>query len=129
MKPVTEWLGQYSQISENLLALLEEGSGGYSDEKLASIEATMEVRQELLEELSGLEIKESERSVYEGFLGDIGGIETKIESLMKTMMSELDEQRLAVQDQRSELNRLKRANRSYVGTVKSAEGYFIDKKK
>ncbi len=129
MKPVTELLGQYSQISENLLALLETEFGGYSDEKLASIEATMEVRQELLEELAGLEIKESERGVYESFLGDIKGIEAEIESSMKTMMSELDEQRLAVQDQRSELNRLKRANRSYVGTVQSTEGYFIDKKK
>lgn len=129
MKPVIEWLGQYSQISENLLALLEAGSGGYSDEKLASIEATMEVRQELLEELAGLEIKESERSVYEAFLGDIRSIEAEIESLMKTMMSELDEQRLAVQEQRSELNRLKRANRSYVGMAQSTEGYFIDKKK
>lgn len=129
MKTVTEWLGQYSQVCENLLAVLVAEPVGYSDEKLASFEAAIEIRQELLDELAGLEIRESEKPDFAAQLEALRNMESEIESQVKTMMSELDTERQTVHDQRSELNRLKKANRSYAGTARSTEGYFIDKKK
>ncbi len=129
MKPVEAWLDQYSQISKQLLTVLAESSGVYSDDKLVAVEAAIALRRELLTELAGLEIGKSAAERYAPQLEMIKAMESEIEVNIRTMMSELDAQRLAVHEQRSELDRLKRANRSYAGTVQSTEGYFIDKKK
>jgi len=129
MRTVTDWLEQYLQICENLLAVLSESPDGYSDEKLASVESAIQVRQELLDELAGLDIRKTERDLYAPKLEAIKGMESEIESRIRAMMSELEAERLAIQEQRSELSRLQRANRSYAGMMKSTEGYFIDKKK
>ncbi len=129
MKPVIDWLTRYSRVAEELLSVLDAALGGYSDEKLAAVEAAIDTRQELLDELSMLQISKSEQTDYAPFLEAIKRMEAEIESAIKKMMAELDAERQTVQDQRSELNRLKMANRSYAGTMQSTEGYFIDRKK
>jgi len=129
MNTVEDWLVRYSHICESLLCVLGAEPGGYSDEKLESVESAIETRREMLEELSVFRIEESQRASYAPKLQAIRDMELEIESQVRAMMAELQEKLLTVKDQRSELNRLKKANRSYVGVAKSTEGYFIDKKK
>lgn len=129
MMPIEAWLENYLQTSKELLLKLREEPEVYSDEKLALIENTMEQRQALLDELSQWKIEEAARDGYSPLLDQIKSVELEIETAIKAMMSVLDLEREIVQDQRRELNRLKKANRSYAGTTRSAEGYFIDKKK
>lgn len=129
MNTVTDWLAQYSQICRNLLEVLNGSESGFSDEKLIAVEAAIELRDEKLAELKGMEINESDKASYECFLREIKDMEADIGASIKAMMSELDSERSDVQEQRTGLNRLKVANRSYAGMVQPTEGYFIDKKK
>lgn len=129
MNPVITCLAQYSQICKSLLAALGEPDMGFSDEKLIAIESAIVLREEKLEELKGLEIDASDKGSYDELLKEIKDVEAEIESMMRSMMSELNTERTEVKDQRVELTRLKTANRSYAGMTRSTEGYFIDKKK
>ncbi len=129
MMTIEAWLGQYLDICRELLATLSADSGHYSDEKLASVEAALDLRREMLDELAGLEIGDEERQLYSSCSETLNALESEIELAVKAMMAEVKAERLAVHDKRTELNRLHRANRSYVGKVQSTEGYFIDKKK
>lgn len=129
MTVVEGWLEKYLQINERLLGILKEDAGRYSDEKLASVEATLDLRQEMLDELAGLKIGDEERQLYSLCSGTLKDLESEIELAVKAMMAEVKAEQLAVHDKRTELSRLHRANRSYVGTAQSSEGYFIDKKK
>ena len=129
MKTMDAWLEGYLHINDNLLSTLSADSGRYSDEKLASLEATLDLRQEMLDELAGMEIGDDERLLYAKHSEAFKEIEGQIETMVKVMMAEMKAEQLAVHEKRSELNRLHRANRSYVGSVQSTEGFFIDKKK
>lgn len=129
MNPVIQWLTQYARICKDLLTLMEGASSGYSDEKLVAIEAAILLREERLEELGGIQINKSEAAEYAPYLEEIKNTESEIEIQIKAMMADLDAQRMTVQEQRSELTLMKRANRSYIGTLQATEGYFIDKKK
>ncbi len=83
----------------------------------------------MLDQLSGMELGEEARSLYSQRRDSIGKIEAEIESAVRIMMDEIKAEQAAVQDQRAELNRQKRANRRYAGIQRSAEGYFIANKK
>ncbi len=129
MKQVEEWLERYLEICRHLLAKLSADAGHYSDDKLSAVEAALDMRQEMLEELGGMTLGEEARLLYSQWEDSIRKNEAEIESAVRDMMDEMKAEQAVVHDQRAELNRQKRANRSYAGIQRSVEGYFIDKKK
>jgi len=129
MKSVSDWLADFHCVNSRLLHILRQNAGQYTDEKLTSFEATLDLRQSMLEELEGYSLSEEDREAYERRREALADVEAEIRQLVHQMMQNLEAERATLQDQRMELGRLKKANRGYLAGGASAEGYFIDRKK
>jgi len=129
MITVRQWLDEYAEINDRLLGILEKDAGRYSDEKLAALEAALELRQEMLDELAEHDITADDRLTYQEYGPGLKALEVQVEEDVRAMMADIKAEQASLQDKRKELGKLRKANKSYIGMMPSSEGYFIDRKK
>jgi len=123
------WISGYAQLTADLAAWMNSEADQDIEARLEAVEALLQKRQDLLNELQNVTLSEEEKRICRAYVEDIQEADRLIIDGLQRIKSELGSGFKEIREKRAELNLHSKANRSYSGSAKSGEGYFIDRKK